>query len=89
MDKWRVVTHKPWAAPNDTDVAVVVPRRRIRKCVCMGDGSHTSRSRACLYDTVIGRHVAIKVLPTELGAEPGYRERFRRRSTGLNRGHDE
>jgi len=30
------------------------------------------------FDTVIGRDVAIKVLPTELGSEPGYRERFRR-----------
>lgn len=30
------------------------------------------------YDTVIGRDVAIKVLSVELGAEPGYRERFRR-----------
>jgi serine/threonine kinase PknH len=30
------------------------------------------------HDTVIGRDVAIKVLSTELGAEPGYRERFRR-----------
>jgi serine/threonine protein kinase len=30
------------------------------------------------HDTMIGRDVAIKVLPTELGAEPGYRERFRR-----------
>jgi serine/threonine-protein kinase len=30
------------------------------------------------HDSVIGRDVAIKVLPNELGAEPGYRERFRR-----------
>lgn len=30
------------------------------------------------YDTVMGRNVAIKVLPTELAVEPGYRERFRR-----------
>jgi serine/threonine protein kinase, bacterial len=30
------------------------------------------------HDTVMGRDVAIKVLPNELGAEPGYRERFRR-----------
>lgn len=30
------------------------------------------------HDTAIGRDVAIKVLSPELGAEPGYRERFRR-----------
>jgi len=30
------------------------------------------------HDTVIGRDVAIKVLPTELASEPGYAERFRR-----------
>jgi serine/threonine protein kinase len=30
------------------------------------------------HDTVIDRHVAVKVLSTELGAEPGFRERFRR-----------
>jgi serine/threonine-protein kinase len=37
------------------------------------------------YDTVIGRDVAIKVLPTELGAEPGYRERFRREANAAAR----
>jgi len=30
------------------------------------------------YDTAMDRDVAIKVLAAELGAEPGYRERFRR-----------
>ncbi len=30
------------------------------------------------YDTVIGREVAIKVLPPELSTEPGYRDRFKR-----------
>lgn len=30
------------------------------------------------HDTVIDREVAIKILATDLGAEPGYQERFRR-----------
>ncbi|OBJ10885.1 serine/threonine-protein kinase [Mycobacterium sp. 1465703.0] len=30
------------------------------------------------HDTIIDRNVAVKVLSTELGAEPGFRERFRR-----------
>jgi serine/threonine protein kinase len=30
------------------------------------------------HDTVIDRHVAVKVLSTELASEPGFRERFRR-----------
>jgi serine/threonine protein kinase len=30
------------------------------------------------HDTVIDRHVAVKVLSTELATEPGFRERFRR-----------
>lgn len=30
------------------------------------------------HDTVIDRNIAVKVLSTELGAEPGFRERFRR-----------
>ncbi len=30
------------------------------------------------HDTLIGRDVAVKVLSAELGAEPGYRQRFRR-----------
>ncbi|MFZ3270494.1 MAG: serine/threonine-protein kinase [Mycobacterium sp.] len=30
------------------------------------------------HDSVIGREVAIKVLPPELATEPGYAERFRR-----------
>lgn len=30
------------------------------------------------HDTVIDRYVAVKVLSTELAAEPGFRERFRR-----------
>jgi serine/threonine-protein kinase len=30
------------------------------------------------HDTAIDRDVAIKVLPTDLANEPGYRERFRR-----------
>jgi serine/threonine protein kinase, bacterial len=30
------------------------------------------------HDTVIGRGMAVKVLPTELGADREYRQRFRR-----------
>jgi serine/threonine protein kinase len=37
-----------------------------------------SRARRKRPRIVIDRHVAVKVLSTELGAEPGFRERFRR-----------
>jgi serine/threonine protein kinase len=30
------------------------------------------------HDTMMDRDVAIKILPTDLANEPGYRERFRR-----------
>jgi serine/threonine protein kinase len=49
---------------------------RYRLIGLIGEGAMDKVYKA--HDTVIGRDVAIKVLPTELGAEPGYRERFRR-----------
>lgn len=49
---------------------------RYRLIEVIGQGGMGTVYKA--HDTVIDRHVALKVLSTELGAEPGFRERFRR-----------
>jgi serine/threonine protein kinase len=50
--------------------------RRYRLIGLIGEGGMGKVYRA--FDPELEREVAIKVLPTELAREPGYRERFRR-----------
>lgn len=54
--------------------AVAFGRYQLLELIGEGGMGKVYRAR----DAIIGRDVAIKVLPTELGAEPGYRDRFRR-----------
>jgi serine/threonine-protein kinase len=49
---------------------------RYRLLSLIGEGGMGKVYKA--HDTVIGRDVAIKVLPADLGKDPAYRERFRR-----------
>jgi serine/threonine kinase PknH len=49
---------------------------RYRLFALIGEGGMGAVYRA--HDTMMNRDVAIKVLPTELGDKPDYRERFRR-----------
>ncbi len=49
---------------------------RYRLVSVIGQGGMGTVYRA--HDTIIDRHVAVKVLPAELATQPGYEQRFRR-----------
>jgi serine/threonine-protein kinase len=52
---------------------------RYRLIALIGEGGMGKVYRA--HDTVMGRDVAVKVLPAELATEPGYEQRFRREAS--------
>jgi len=56
---------------------------RYRLLSLIGEGGMSKVYRA--NDTVIGRDIAIKVLPPAIAAEPGYEERFRREAQAAAR----
>ena len=61
---------------------------RYRLIEVIGQGGMGKVYRA--HDTMMRRNVAIKVLPSELATEPGYRERFQREAhivAGLTEPH--
>jgi beta-N-acetylhexosaminidase len=60
---------------------VVFGRYRLLSLIGEGDMGRVYKA----HDTVIGRDVAIKLLPAELGAVRGYRERFRREARAVAR----
>ena len=79
----EATSHAPsaWEPPSPEDLAGVLPRYEIVRLIGRGGMGAVYEAR----QGDLGRRVALKILPPELGANEAFAERFRREARALGR----
>jgi tRNA A-37 threonylcarbamoyl transferase component Bud32 len=70
-----------WEPPTPKDLAGVLPNYEIVRLIGRGGMSAVYEA----WQVALGRRVAVKILPPELGADEAFAERFRREARALGR----